>query len=107
MAWPSELPGPVTKLYTPSGMPASRRHSAIRREVQGVSVAGLKTTVLPATRAAPSGPPVNAAGKLNGLMTTQTPYGRSTETLDDSNPVKGSRPNSMANPSLASMREQE
>ena len=40
--------------------------------------AGLNTTVLPATSAPPAGPAANASGKLNGEMTAQTPYGRST-----------------------------
>ena len=39
------------------------------------------TTVLPVTRAAPAGPPVRAKGKLKGLITSQTPYGRMIETL--------------------------
>jgi len=36
-------------------------------------------TVLPATSAAAVGPPVSAPGKLNGLMTSHTPYGRRME----------------------------
>ena len=78
-ACPMVEPGPVTKFTTPSGKPASRRHSAYRRTIQAVSVAGLMTTVLPAVSAAPVGPPVNAKGKLNGLMTSHTPYGFSTD----------------------------
>ena len=40
---------------------------------------GLKTTVLPASSAAPSGRPTSAIGKLNGLMTANTPCGRRIE----------------------------
>jgi hypothetical protein len=39
------------------------------------------TTVLPATSAAPVGPPVNAKGKLNGLMIATPPYGHKTKRL--------------------------
>src|SRR5512140_3521463 len=83
-ACPNVDPGPVTKFTTPSGKPASRRHSTYSRTIHAVSVAGLMTTQLPATRAAPVGPPVSASGKLNGLTTSHTPYGRSTETLVES-----------------------
>ena len=41
--------------------------------VNGVVSAGLSTTVLPVTNAAPTGPPDRAAGKLKGEMTPQTP----------------------------------
>ncbi len=59
-------------------MPASRRHSyslAPENEPWGL---GLSTTVLPATSAPPAGPAASAMGKLKGLMTPQTPYGRIT-----------------------------
>src|SRR5512137_716717 len=91
-ACPRVLPGPVTKLITPSGSPASRKDSANKRTTQGVSVAGFITTVFPATRAAPAGPPVSEAGKLNGLITSHTPYGRMTDTLVAVYPTNGSRP---------------
>src|SRR5512143_413617 len=80
-ACPSVRPGPVTKFTTPSGKPASLRQSTSIRTTQGVSVAGLITTVFPATNALPTGPPVKAAGKLKGLTTSHTPYGLSTDTL--------------------------
>ena len=70
---PTVLPGPVTKLKTPSGTPASRMHSVNSQPLSGVSDAGLKTTVLPATSAPPLGPPASAKGKLKGEITTQTP----------------------------------
>ena len=38
----------------------------------------MRTTVFPAARAPPAGPAARAIGKLNGLMTPQTPYGRRT-----------------------------
>ena len=48
------------------------------------------------------GPPVRAAGKLNSEITTQTPYGRSTETFGAEKPTSGSRPISTMNPWFAS-----
>ena len=36
---------------------------------------------LPVAKAAPAGPPVRAVGKLKGLITSQTPYGLSTDTF--------------------------
>ena len=44
----------------------------------GASDEGFNTTVLPATSAPPTGPPIRANGKLKGLITAQTPYGFST-----------------------------
>ena len=41
----------------------------------GASDDGFSTTELPATSAAPTGPPMSANGKLNGLITAHTPYG--------------------------------
>src|SRR3972149_779403 len=80
-ASPTTDPGPVTKLNTPSGRPASRKHWARSAPAHGVSVAGLKTTGLPAARAAPAGPPERAMGKLKGETTTHTPWGRRTLTF--------------------------
>ena len=45
------------------------------RPAHGVSLAPFSTTVLPVTSAAATGPPASANGKLNGLITTHTPYG--------------------------------
>ena len=39
---------------------------------------GFSTTAFPATSAPEDGPPASANGKLNGLITAQTPYGRIT-----------------------------
>ena len=46
-------PGPSTTLRTPAGMPASRASSPRRMADSGDWLAGLRTTVLPAARAAP------------------------------------------------------
>ncbi len=48
---PASFPVPVTTLTTPSGIPARVAASAKRREVSGVSSAGLRTIVLPAATA--------------------------------------------------------
>ncbi len=76
---PTVSPGPVTRLKTPSGSPASRSASANFQPLSGASQLGFSTTVLPAIIAPPAGPPASAIGKLNGLMTPKTPYGRRTE----------------------------
>ncbi len=74
---PTVLPGPMTRLNTPSGTPASRYASAgSRSPVIADADAGLNTTVLPAIIAADVGPTERAIGKLNGLMTANTPCGR-------------------------------
>src|SRR5256884_9668311 len=72
---PTVAPGPVTKLNTPAGSPASRRVSARRRPMNGVSLAGLKTTVLPVISAPVDIPAAIARGELNGATTAQTPDG--------------------------------
>ncbi len=70
---PTVPPPPVTRLNAPSGTPASSISSASLKPVKGVSLAGLNTTVLPATIAPPAGPAANASGKLNGEITAHTP----------------------------------
>ena len=55
-----------------------------------MSVADLNTTVLPVTSAAATGPPASANGKLNGAITTHTPYGRITLRLCEAMPSSGS-----------------
>src|SRR5207244_2097797 len=72
---PTVAPGPVTKLNTPAGSPASLRVSARPRPMNGVSLAGLKTTVLPVISAPVDIPAAIARGKLNGATTAQTAYG--------------------------------
>ena len=73
----------------PAGKPASRMQSASRRPGPGRVGRALDTTVLPVTSAAATGPPASANGKLNGAITTQTPYGRITLRLRDA--VAGQR----------------
>ena len=73
---PTVPPGPITRLNTPSGTPASRYASRIAIAVIADADAGLNTTVLPAIIAADVGPMARAIGKLNGLMTANTPCGR-------------------------------
>src|SRR4051794_37541012 len=48
---PSDPPGPVSTDSTPSGSPASTKHSASARAVSGVVRAGLSTTAFPAASA--------------------------------------------------------
>ena len=55
-ALPILLPSPTVTWKTSSGMPHSRRPSAISIEVIGVSVAGLRTTELPAASAGMQSP---------------------------------------------------
>ena len=50
-ACPRSPPGPVSTDRTPSGSPASTKHAARARAVNGVVRAGLSTTALPAARA--------------------------------------------------------
>ena len=66
---PTVEPGPITRLKTPAGIPASRNASARTTPVIAPWLAGLKTTVLPVMIAAPLGPAASAIGKLNGAMT--------------------------------------
>jgi hypothetical protein len=77
-------------LNTPGGRPASRKASASSLPLQGVAEAGLKTTVLPVTSAAPAGPPASANGKLNGAITSHTPYGFMTLAFLLTKPLSGS-----------------
>ena len=78
-SWPAVLPPPVTKLKTPSRQPGLLAHLVqLHAHPAASSLAGLNTTVLPATSAPPAGPAASASGKLNGEITAQTPYGRST-----------------------------
>src|SRR5436189_3219502 len=53
-------------------MAASRKQSASKRPDHGVSLAVLSTTVLPVIKAAATGPPASANGKLYGAITTHT-----------------------------------
>ena len=100
---PTVSPGPVTRLKTPSGRPASRSASPNFQPSSGASDEGFRTTVLPAIIAPPAGPPASAIGKLNGLMTPKTPYGRRTDRVfsaDDSEPSGFTKPSAFSNSSL-------
>jgi hypothetical protein len=59
-------------------MPASSRISTRSETVCGVSSAGLMTTVFPQTSAGNIFQVGMASGKLNGVMSPQTPMGRRT-----------------------------
>ena len=72
---PTSAPPPVTRLTTPRGMPASARILTKFNAESGVSVAGLKTTVLPQTSAGTIFHEGIAIGKFQGVMTAQTPSG--------------------------------
>ena len=76
---PTVSPGPMTRLITPSGTPASR-YAWIRLTADiGAAELGLRMAALPAMSAADVGPADRAIGKLNGLMTAKTPCGRRIE----------------------------
>ncbi len=57
----------MTRFRTPLGMPASRKISTMQTAVAGVSDAGLKTTVLPATSAGAIFQTGMATGKFHGV----------------------------------------
>ena len=65
----------TTTLTTPSGTPASRRMATISSAVSGVSSAGLSTTVQPAASAGPILRVAIAAGKFQGVISSDTPTG--------------------------------
>src|SRR5438552_19102495 len=72
---PASEPEPRIKFKTPAGMPASSNISTMRTAVAGVIVAGLKTTVLPATSAGAIFHVGIAAGKFQGVTHATTPSG--------------------------------
>ena len=73
---------PWITFSTPGGQPGGDARSRPRiAPVQGVSSEGLSTTLLPAISAAAAMLTASAAGKLNGAITANTPYGRSTSVL--------------------------
>ena len=74
-AFPTSAPPPVTRLTTPGGMPASSRIRTKFSADSGVSVAGLKTTVLPQTSAGMIFHDGIAIGKFHGVMIAETPTG--------------------------------
>ena len=71
----SASPDPSTRLRTPSGRPASRKHWTTSVAHSGVSDAGLNTTVLPATSAGATFHAGIAIGKFQGVMHATTPSG--------------------------------
>jgi hypothetical protein len=60
---------------TPDGTPASSRIWAIANAVSGVSEAGLRIMVHPAAMAGPILRVAMAAGKFQGVISTDTPIG--------------------------------
>src|SRR5687767_4165872 len=76
---PTSSPSPVTMLTTPRGMPASSRTLTKLTADSGVCDAGLKTTVLPQTRAGTIFHDGIAIGKFHGVMIEQTPSGCRTD----------------------------
>src|SRR5882762_8018039 len=72
---PASEPDPRIKFKTPAGMPAAANNSTMRTAVAGVSVAGLKTTVFPATRAGAIFQTGIATGKFHGVTQATTPSG--------------------------------
>ncbi len=75
IASPTSAPPPVTRLTTPGGKPASAISSTRSVAQCGVSDAGLRTTVLPATRAGIVFQAGIAIGKFQGVMIPATPIG--------------------------------
>src|SRR6516165_1651762 len=76
----NDLPAPIEVI----------KHSARRRPDHGVSLAVFRTTVLPVIKAAATGPPASANGKLYGAITTHIPYGFITLRLRERKPGSGS-----------------
>src|SRR5579859_2457673 len=72
---PILAPGPVTKLITPAGRPASTSASTNNSAVCGVYSAGLNTTVLPYASAGAIFQAGIAMGKFQGVMMPTTPSG--------------------------------
>src|SRR5262245_34617208 len=76
IASPTTEPEPTTMLNTPGGRPASSYISVSNEAVAGVSSAGLKITVFPATRAGADFHTGIAQGKFHGAIKPTTPSGR-------------------------------
>src|SRR6266581_7617503 len=72
---PASEPEPRIRFKTPRGIPAASKISTIRVAVPGVNVAGLKTTVLPATNAGAIFQTGIATGKFQGVTHATTPSG--------------------------------
>ena len=74
-AMPAASPGPVTRLTTPGGSPASSSSSTSSSAQPGVSDAGLRMTVLPLMSAGIIFQHGMAIGKFQGVMSPATPMG--------------------------------
>src|SRR3984893_12896886 len=72
---------PLTTLKTPGGRPASVSNSAILRPGDGSRSDGFSTKVLPQASATGNIHIGTIAGKLNGVIPTQTPSGWRTDQL--------------------------
>ena len=72
---PTDAPGPVTRFNTPGGSPASSDSFTSLTALKGVDEAGLKTKVLPHTRAGAIFHAGMARGKFHGVMMATTPSG--------------------------------
>ena len=79
---PTSAPVPQTRFITPGGNPASSKTATRLRAESGVSVAGLKTTVLPAMSAAIIFQLGIATGKFHGVTQATTPTGSRTAIAD-------------------------
>ena len=74
-ASPAVPPGPVKKLTTSRGTPASNKISMKMAAIVGESLDGFTIAVFPATIAAAVMPPIIAAAKFHGGIITPTPSG--------------------------------
>src|ERR1035437_10972974 len=72
---PTAEPGPITMFTTPAGSPAFSSNCIKYTADQGVSEAGLKTTVLPNAMAGAILRTGVTTGKFQGLMPATTPRG--------------------------------
>ena len=79
MGVPTVLPPPCTIFTTPSGTPASTSTSIRWCAEAGVSLAGFRTTVFPATSAGKVFQEGIAMGKFQGVMRPHTPSGWRTD----------------------------
>ncbi len=72
---PTTGPGPVTRLSTPAGTPASATHSARATAHTDVEGAAAQTTALPAASAGAITSAGIVYGQFHGVMTPTTPRG--------------------------------
>src|SRR3954468_1010825 len=74
-ASPMRPPDPVSRLITPTGVPHARKRSTSHAADVAEALAGLTTTVFPATSAADIIPVVSDSGKFHGDTIAPTPRG--------------------------------